>query len=256
MLDDVGVVRGGVDLLAGIDLQVHARRPLAVLGPNGAGKTTLLRILSTYLFPTRGRVEVLGAVFGRTDLRALRARVALVSVAMTPLLPASHAAVELVAAARHGALRPVPAIDDEDRERARTALGAVGAGGLADRAVRTLSQGEWQRVQVARALVAEPELLLLDEPFAGLDLGGRERLVADLDRLLASADAPAVVMVSHHLEELPTAVADAVLLRGGRVVAAGAVDDAVTDETVSATFGVPVVVSRHDGRLAARVRSA
>jgi iron complex transport system ATP-binding protein len=254
VLDDVTVVRDGTELVSGVDLRVRPGRPFAVIGPNGAGKTTLLRLLSTYLFPTRGTVEVLGARFGRTDLRRLRSRVALVSVAMTPLLPSTHPVRELVAAARHGALRPVPAVDDDDRDRADAALAAVGAGGLADRTVRTLSQGEWQRAQVARALVAEPALLLLDEPFAGLDLGGRERLVADLDDLLASPDAPAVVMVSHHVEEFPTAIADAALLRGGRLVAAGPVEEVVTDDTVSATFGVPVAVTRHEGRLAARVR--
>ncbi len=253
-LHGVGVVRGGTTLLDDVDLVVHPGRPVAILGPNGAGKTTLLRVLSTHLFPTRGTVEVLGARFGRTDLRTLRSRVALSSVAMTPLLPMTHTAEALIAAARGGTLRLGGAMDPSDRAAARDALGRAGARHLAERSVRTLSQGEWQRVQLARALVGGPDLLLLDEPFAGLDLGGREALVADLDDVLTRPDAPAVVMVAHHLEEFPTAVRDALLLRDGRVVAAGAIAESVTDETVSTTFGLPVVVHRDGGRLTARVR--
>lgn len=253
-LAGVGVVRDGADLLVDVDMVVRPGRPMAVLGPNGAGKTTILRILSTHLFPTRGEVDVLGARFGRTDLRRLRHRVALASVAMTPLLPRSHTATALVAAAHQGVLRGRTDVDVVDRAAAVEALDRVGAGDIADRPVRTLSQGEWQRVQVARALAVDAELVLLDEPFAGLDLGGREALVADLDDLLARLDAPALVMVAHHLEEFPPAVRDAVLLRGGRVVAAGAVDDVVTDAAVSATFAVDVTVQRRGGRFAARVR--
>ncbi len=138
--------------------------------------------------------------------------------------------------------------------RQSLALERIGVGRLAERIARTCSQGEWQRVQIARALVAEPELLLLDEPAAGLDLGGRESLVADLDRLLAAPDAPATVIVTHHLEELPAGVRDATLLRNGRVCATGPVDSVLTDHLVSRAFDIAVAVARVDGRWTARVR--
>lgn len=250
----VGVVRDGARLLDRVDLTVRAGRPLAVLGPNGSGKTTLLRILSTHLHPTEGTVEVLGARFGRSDLRDLRERVALASVAMTPLLPMAHTAGTLVGAAHAGVLRAAVTSRSDHLDVAEDLLGRVGAGHLVDRTVRTLSQGEWQRVQIARALAGGREVVLLDEPFAGLDLGGRESLVTDLDALLARPDAPSLVMVAHHLEEFPTAVRDALLLRRGRVVATGPVSEVVTDETVTATFDLPVTVRHQGGRLTAQVR--
>jgi iron complex transport system ATP-binding protein len=253
VLDAVTVVRSGRVILDDVDLAMARGRPMALLGPNGAGKTTVLRILATRLFPTSGRVAVLGAHFGRTDLRTLRHRIGFASVAMHPLLPASQRIVDLVAAARRGALRLDSSVTPEDREAALAALDRIGVASLATRAGRTCSQGEWQRVQIARALVAEPDLLLLDEPFAGLDLGGREALLADLEELVAGPGAPATMVVAHHLEELPTAIRDATLLRGGRVVATGPVEDVLVDEVVSATFGVPVRVARDDGRWTARV---
>lgn len=253
-LDGVTVIRSGRALVSDVDLTVHAGRPMALMGPNGAGKTTLLRILATRLFPTAGRVEVLGASFGGTDLRTLRHRIGFASVAMNPLLPASQPILELVAAARRGNLRSDHRVDARDREAALHALDRIGVAGLAARTARTCSQGEWQRVQIARALVAEPDLLLLDEPAAGLDLGGRESLVAALDALLATPAAPATVMVTHHLEELPRAVSDVTLLRAGMVVATGPAGQVLNNDAVSETFEVPVVVDHVDGRWAARVR--
>ena len=249
----VEVVRDGRTILGPLDVTVRRGQHLAVLGPNGAGKTTLLRLLSTYLHPTRGTVEVLGARFGRVDLRTLRDRIGIVSTGVVGILHRLGTAVDLVAAARHGATRPVPAIDDHDRDRARAALRRVGAEHLADRSTRHLSQGEWQRVQIARALVAGPDLLILDEPFVGLDLGGRESLVADVDGLLAEQDGPTVVMVTHHVEELPPTTTHALLLRDGRSVASGAADEVLVDRHVTATFGVPVTVDRDAGRFRARI---
>lgn len=253
-LDSVTVMRDGRRLVDDVSLTLLRGRAMALLGPNGAGKTTLLRILATRLFPTRGDVEVLGATFGRADLRPLRHRIGFASVAMNPLLPASQTIGNLVAAARRGILRSDDRVTPEDREAGAHALERIGVGSLVNRTVRTCSQGEWQRVQIARALVAEPDLLLLDEPAAGLDLGGRESLVADLDALLEAPDAPATVVVTHHLEELPTRVVDATLLREGRVVATGSGVDVLDDELVSRTFAVPVRVARVDGRWTARVR--
>jgi iron complex transport system ATP-binding protein len=253
-LEEVGVTIGGTTILDGVTLTIGRRCHTAVLGPNGSGKTTLLRILSTYLYPPRGTVTVLGGRFGRVDLRDLRHRVGFVSVGLDPLLEVRARALPLVAASRLGATWPPPTVLDDaaTAAAARRALARVGAAHLEDRRVDTLSQGERQRVRIARALASDPELLLLDEPFAGLDLGGREALLADLDAVLAEPDGPTVVLVTHHLEELPRGVAEVVLLRAGRVVAAGVAHEVLADATVSACFGVPVTVTTEGGRYAAR----
>jgi len=255
-LSGVGVRRDGAWLVQGVDLEVEAGRHLAVLGPNGSGKTTLLRILATELFPTAGAVEVLGTRFGGGDLRPLRRRIAFVSLALDRLMDARLPALPLVAAARLGATWPVPGILDDPalETAARRALAQVGAEHLATRRVDTLSQGERQRVRIARSLVIEPDLLLLDEPFAGLDLGGRESLLGDLDRLLAGGDGPTLVLVTHHLEELPVGIDQVALVRRGGVVAAGPVPEVLRDGPVSAAFGVDVAVETRHGRSTARIR--
>jgi iron complex transport system ATP-binding protein len=244
------VVVGGVTILREVSLEVPVRDHLAVLGPNGAGKTTLLRILGTYRFPTRGHVDLLGHRLGHVDVRALRPQVGTVSVALDPLLE-DVAVLRLVAGSASGAIAPPPEVL-EDRAAvaaAEEALDRVGAGHLAARRVLTLSQGERQRVRIARALASGPALLLLDEPFAGLDVGARERLLADLDRLLADPAGPTVVLVTHHLEELPIGVRRALLLAEGRAVAAGPVDEVLTSGTVSGAFATPLAVTRSgDGR--------
>lgn len=256
-LREVTVRRGGRTILGPLDLEIERGDHLAVLGPNGAGKTTLLRLLSTYLHPTTGTVEVLGGRFGRVDLRALRPRIGVVTVALDHLLGASFPAGELVAAARRGATTVVRGgVDDGDRAAARRALDRVGAGGLVERTCNTLSQGEWQRVKIARALVTDPALLLLDEPFVGLDLGGREGLVGDLGHVLDDPAGPTVVLITHHLEELPAGIRRILLLRDALPVAAGPVEDALTGGAVSETFGVQVRVERVEGRWTARVRPA
>jgi iron complex transport system ATP-binding protein len=253
-LEDVGVTIGGAAILDGVSLTVGPREHTAVLGPNGSGKTTLLRVLATYRYPTRGAATVLGARFGHSDLRDLRPRIGLVSVGLDPLLEVRADALPLVAAARLGATWPPPRVlDDPDTvAAARRALARVGAAHLADRRVDTLSQGERQRVRIARALAPDPELLLLDEPFAGLDLGGRESLLTDLDAVLAEPTGPTVVLVTHHLEELPRGIEAAVLLREGRVIADGPANEVLTDGPVSACFGLPVTVSVAGGRYAGR----
>jgi iron complex transport system ATP-binding protein len=248
--DGLTVIRGGAALLEDVSLEVGVGEHLAVLGPNGAGKTTLLRILGTYLFPTRGRVEVLGHRLGRVDVRALRPQVGTVSVALDPLLE-PIAVRRLVAGSHHGAIAPPPQVlDDPDAVAAADlALARVGARHLAERRVSTLSQGERQRVRIARALASDPSLLLLDEPFAGLDVGARERLLTDLDRLLADPAGPTVVLVTHHLEELPTGLRRGLLLADGRAAASGPVDEVLTTERVSAAFATPLRVTRSaDGR--------
>lgn len=255
-LDGVGVTVDGSTILSGVALRLGAGEHLAVLGPNGSGKTTLLRVLSTYRFPTRGSATVLGARFGASDLRALRPRIGFVSTALDPLLRGTAPALALVAASRAGSTWPGPRVldDADDAAAAERALRRVGAHHLADRRVDTLSQGERQRVRIARALATEPELLLLDEPFAGLDLGGRESLLADLDAVLAEDGGPTVVLVTHHLEELPTGVRRVLLLRDGEVVVGGPVAEVLTDEHVGRAFGLAVRVRQESGRWWASAR--
>jgi iron complex transport system ATP-binding protein len=257
-LRGVGVTVDGSVILDDVDLDVVSGEHVVVLGPNGSGKTTLLRVLSTYRHPTRGEVAVLGTTFGQGDLRELRPRIGFVSTALDELLHVRASVLPLVAVARRGGTWPPPDVLDDPlvRAAAERALRRVGVAHLADRRVDTLSQGERQRVRIARALVIDPALVLLDEPFAGLDLGGRESLLADLDRLLAEPGGPTVVLVTHHLEELPTGIRRALLLREGRVVAGGPVDDVLADEPVSKAFGLPIRVRERAGRWSATVRPA
>lgn len=259
-LRDVEVRVGGAVLLDGVTIDVTRGRHLALLGLNGSGKTTVLRVLATRLYPSSGSVEVLGVRFGAGDLREVRTRVALVSVALDAIDRARARVDHLVAAAATGSTWPVgdPFTSGPDgiEQRVLRALARVDIAHLAHRRVDTLSQGERQRVRIARALSIDPELLLLDEPFAGMDLAGRELLIADLDRLLAEPDGPTVVLVTHHLEELPSSIVEIVLLRGGRVVAAGPTATTLTDEHVSDAFGLPVRVQGDAGRYSAVAAAA
>jgi iron complex transport system ATP-binding protein len=254
-LEDVHVRIGDATLLDGISLDVVHGRHLALLGPNGSGKTTILRLLATRLYPSAGGVQVLGVRFGRDDLRSARTRIGLVSISLDRLDHARARVDHLVAAAATGSTRPMgdPFAPGPDglAGRVTRALERVGICHLGERRVDTLSQGERQRVRIARALSLEPELLLLDEPFAGMDLAGRELLVADLDRLLAEADGPTVVLVTHHLEELPARIADVALLRAGRLVAHGPIAASLTDANVSEAFGLPIHVREDAGRWSA-----
>lgn len=252
------MTEGGADLLVGVDLRIGDGEHTVILGPNGAGKTTLLRLMAGYRHPTRGSATVLGQRLGTVDLRRLRRRIGFVSTALHPLLQTSAAVRNVVAAARFGATAPVAAIDQDPgvRDAARASLARVGADHLADRRCRTLSQGEWQRVQIARSLIAGSDLLLLDEPMAGLDIGGRERMVADLAGLIEDPGGPTVVLVTHHLEEIPPGTRSAVLLRAGRVVAAGGVDETLTPTHLTAAFGLPMEVTHTAGRWSARIDPA
>ena len=249
----VSVVRSGATLLDGVDWAVDEGERWVVLGPNGAGKTTLLQIAAARLHPTSGTVDLLDERLGRVDVFELRPRIGLTSAALAEQIPAGERVRDVVLTASYAVVgRWHEAYDPVDVERAAGLLSALGAADLAGRQFGTLSEGERKRVQIARALMSDPELLLLDEPAAGLDLGGREDLVARLATVAADPDSPVVVLVTHHVEEIPPGFSHALLLRHGRVVAAGPVDQVVTPAWLTATFGVPLLVDRRDQRWSAR----
>jgi iron complex transport system ATP-binding protein len=227
-----------------------------VLGPNGAGKTTLLQVASAQIHPTDGVAGILDEVLGTVDVFELRPRIGLTSAALAERIPRDELVRDVVVSASYAVVgRWREAYDDLDHDRAHELLTTVGAAHLLDRTFGTLSEGERKRVQIARALMADPELLLLDEPAAGLDLGGREDLVSTLSALALDRTAPTTVLVSHHVEEIPPGFTHALLLRSGRVVAAGPLADVVTEEHLTETFGMPLVLSHEAGRWAARRRS-
>jgi iron complex transport system ATP-binding protein len=248
-LRGVAVVRDGVAILDGIDWDIGPGERWAILGPNGSGKTTLLRVAGMRLLPTRGMVEVLGETYGRSDARQVRPRVAFVSQSILRGLRPTLSAHEVVLTGRDAALETWwHRYDEEDHRRARRLLERAGLTGADERPFGVLSEGERQNVLLARSLMAEPELLLLDEPAAGLDLGARERLVMYLATLAADPGTPPLVLVTHHVEELPTGITHAGLVRGGRLTASGPVSEVLTSEAVSLCFGIPITVEQSEGR--------
>ncbi len=254
-LAGVSIVRGGSTLLDDITVQIDETDRWVVIGPNGAGKTTLLQVLGAQIHPTGGVAGLLGEVLGTVDVFELRPRIGITSAALAERIPRSERVHDVVVSASYAVLgRWREDYDELDHQRADELLDQLGIGGLVDRTFGTLSEGERKRVQIARALMTDPELLLLDEPAAGLDLAGREALVRTLSDLAQDAYAPATVLVTHHVEEIPVGITHALLLKGGRLVAAGPVDDTLTAENLSATFDLPLELSRTDGRWAARAR--
>ena len=249
----VGFTRDGRDLLDGVDWRVEADQDWVVIGLNGSGKTSLIRIAALYEHPSRGTVDVLGERLGRTDVRVLRTRLSLVSAAMADLVRPNLSAAEVVMCGRFAALEPWwHTYTEADRDRARALLATQGVGAVADHPMGTLSSGERQRTLLARALMNEPGLVLLDEPTAGLDLRGREELVDRLGALAVDPDAAPLVLVTHHVEEIPPGFTHLLALRDGRVLAQGPVDEVLTAELLSDTFGLPLVLERRDGRFFAR----
>jgi iron complex transport system ATP-binding protein len=255
LMTGVGVVRDGATLVDEVDWVVDHDQRWVILGPNGAGKTTLLRVASTRLFPTRGTVEILGERLGAVDVFELRPRIGLSSVALGERIPAGEKVKDVVLTASYGIVgRWREHYGAHDEARAEAVLHQLGCAHLGDRTYGTLSEGERKRVQIARALMTDPEVLLLDEPAAGLDLGGREDLVTRLTALAADPRAPTTVLVTHHVEEVPVGFTHALLLRAGRVVASGTLQEAMTAQTLSETFGLPLQLEYRDGRFAARAR--
>ncbi|HVT20666.1 MAG TPA: ATP-binding cassette domain-containing protein [Mycobacteriales bacterium] len=253
-LEAVEVRRGSQVPLHALDWTVRAGERWVVIGANGAGKSTLLGVLAGAFRPTSGRVQVLGEYLDEADLDDLLPRIGWASASLADLLPGEQTVLDVVLTATQGCVRR----GDEDYSacdvgRACDLLAWVGARMLLERAFGTLSEGERKRVQLARSLMTNPEVLLLDEPAAGLDLGGREALLRTLGRLAVDRDGPVQVLISHHVEEIPAGTTHALLLREGRVVTSGPIGMALTSAALSATFRIPLRVLSHDGRFTARI---
>ncbi|RJL20380.1 ABC transporter ATP-binding protein [Bailinhaonella thermotolerans] len=252
-LKDVAVRRDGSALLRGVGWTVHEDERWVVLGPNGAGKTTLLQVAASLLYPTEGTVEILGETLGRTDVFELRPRIGLTSAAIAERVPPDEKVIDLVLTGSYAILgRWEEEYDSADVTRAVELLDQLGCAHLIRRRFATLSEGERKRVQIARSLMPDPELLLLDEPAAGLDLGGREDLVRRLAGLAQSPTAPTMILVTHHVEEVPAGFTHAMLLRRGSVVAAGPLAEVFTEANLTKTFGLPLSVEQRNGRWNAR----
>jgi iron complex transport system ATP-binding protein len=254
-LDDVTVRRSGRTILGPIDWEVGDGERWVVLGANGSGKTTLCSVASMSLWPTTGTVDVLGERYGKVDAREHRRRIGTAGSATEARMRGDLDARTLIMTARHGAFEPWWHVYDEaDRERAGRLAEQLGLGEHVDQAFETLSAGERRRTSIARALMPDPDLLLLDEPAASLDLAARESLIHDLARLAAERRPRAIVLVSHHLEEIPAGFGHALVLRSGRIVAGGRIGDVLCDEVLTTAFGLPLSVRADDGRWSARLR--
>jgi len=247
------VRRGDRLLLDDVTWSVSEGERWVVIGPNGAGKTTLLSILAGRMFPTRGLIEVLGEELGATDMAELRTRIGWASSGeLIDLPPGESVANAVMTGAQAVAGRWIEEYDPADEARRDELLEAWNLTHLADRTFGTLSEGERKRCLIARSLMADPELLLLDEPGAGLDLAGREDLVARLERLAADPQSPCLVLITHHVEEIPPGFTHALILANGRIVAAGPISSVLTGETLTAAFAFPIEVSHDSGRYFAR----
>jgi iron complex transport system ATP-binding protein len=247
-LDDVVLYRGDTMILSGVDWRVDEGQHWAIVGANGSGKTTLLNVVSGYLWPSSGAVEVLGETFGRTDIRALRRRVGWVSTFLREMTPSHERALSMVVSGRSGGIGLYNEATAEETNRGRELLERVGCGHRENHRFVTLSQGEQQRVMVARALMAEPELLILDEICAGLDLAARESFLTLLSDLATSPKGPTMIFVTHHIEEIIPAFTHVLALSEGRVLSAGPKPEVLCGRILSEALGIPLEVSEAAGR--------
>lgn len=255
-LRDVGVRIDGSEVLADITFDVSPGEHWAVLGPNGGGKSTLVRLAALQLHPSSGSLRVLGEELGRIDIRPLRARIGVSSASLVDQLRGSLTAEEIVRCGRFGALEPWwHTYDPGDTDRAEDLLDRLGLGGFGGRRFSSLSSGERQRVLLARTLMPNPELILLDEPTAGLDFGGREELVTALQDLAGEPSSPPSILVTHRVEDLPTTTTHLAAIRAGRMVAAGPIEQTLTADLLSSVFDLPVALARNGGRWAAHAVS-
>jgi len=250
---DIVLRRDGTEILRGASLRIDADQRWVIIGANGSGKTSLMRVMAMYDHPTSGEVEVLGERLGRTDVRELRRRIGYSSAALADQLRRDLSAHDVVRTARHAALEPWwHRYDEVDDARADVCLAEMGVEHHRDRRFGTLSSGEQQRVLLARTLMNEPAVILLDEPSARLDLGGREHLVATLQELAADPTAPPFAMVTHHVDEIPAAVTHAALMHDGTIMASGPIGEVLTTESISECFATPLQLERRaDGRFSA-----
>ena len=254
-LSDISVRRGDRIILGPLNWQVLEGERWVILGPNGAGKTTLLQICSSLIHPTTGEINILGEKLGKVDVFELRTRIGLTSSALVEQLPADELVMDVVLTAAYAMLgRWQEKYDLWDESRAMALLTALGVREIGERLFGSLSEGEKKRVQIARALMADPELLLLDEPASSLDLGGREDLLRRIESLSKDPLAPATVIVTHHIEEIPVGTTHALLLREGAVVAQGEVASVITDQNLTQAYGLAITVQTEGGRFFARAR--
>lgn len=252
-LADVSVVRNGNRIIDGLTWTVAPEDRWVILGPNGAGKSTILQLASASMHPTSGTVDVLGERLGRVDVFELRTRIGMAATSLGRRIPAWETVGDVVLTAAYAVTgRWREQYDSEDLERAAVVMADWDLTTLSKRTFGTLSDGERKRVQIARAVMTDPELMLLDEPAGSLDLGAREGLVQSLAEYASSPLAPGLVMVTHHVEEIPRGFTHALLLADGRLQQAGPIADVITDEHLSATFGRRLVVEHRDGRFSAR----
>lgn len=248
-VEGAGVRIGGTRILGPVDLTIERGERWVLLGPNGSGKTTLLSLVGARRQPSEGRVIVLGATLGRVDIRSLHGKISHSSHVLTERMQADLTAEQLVLTGKRETLSTwFQEFDHDDRRRAGELLERFGCGHLRGRRISTASQGERQRVLLARALFAAPELMILDEPASGLDLPAREALLEALESVAIAPRSPTTIVATHHLEEIAPSTTHAALLRAGRIVASGPVGDVLTAEHLSACFGVDVEMGRRRGR--------
>ena len=253
LFTDVSVVRGGTIILDSVNWSVDDDQRWVILGPNGAGKTTMLQIAAAITHPSSGRAAVLEEPLGGTDLFELRPRIGFASTAMARKVPANEKVIDVVMTAAYSVTgRWNEEYEEIDERRAQRVLAEWKLDHLAGRKFGTLSDGEQKRVQIARAVMTDPEILLLDEPAASLDLGAREELLQLLSGYASEAGSPAILMVTHHVEEIPRGFTHALLLAGGGIVNAGPLAEALTSESLGETFGLTIELTETDGRYAAR----
>ena len=251
---DVSFVRDGRTILNNLNWQVDSSQRWVILGPNGAGKTSLLRIAAAQLHPSRGSASILEKTLGKSEVSELRNRIGFASSAQSKRIPANESVLDAVLTAAHGVEgRWNETYENIDIRRAERVLAEWNLLEFRDHLFGTLSDGERKRVLIARAVMTDPEVLLLDEPAASLDVGAREQLLQLLEGFARSPFSPAMIMVTHHVEEIPEGFTNVMLLKEGRVTAAGEISDILTSENLTSTFDVPLLVSREGGRYWARM---
>jgi iron complex transport system ATP-binding protein len=252
-LSSVSIVRDGNTILDSVDWEVDSDQRWVILGPNGAGKTTMLQVAAAAIHPTNGNAEILDEELGAVDLFELRPRIGFASTALARRIPVAESVLDVVMTAAYSVTgRWNEEYEDIDERRAHRVLKEWKLDHLAQRKFGALSDGEQKRVQIARSVMTDPELLLLDEPAASLDLGAREELVQLLGGYARDPGSPAIVMVTHHVEEIPPGFTHVLLLAGGRIVGAGPINDTLTSEKLTETFGLPIELTENDGRFTAR----